>query len=573
VTRRQGPRNMNACRVALLCASVLTLGWGFTPKGTQHCIKWSTEIPEPRVPIYSEHGHEGRQLCRPSHHKHRSNALGDTVWWDKVSARSFGSNFGIDGKKRKMMGRHLHMGEIHHHGGEDTCIPLAFVPAHHERHVMRQWKPAESVAPGFQPQYYSRLQRQGLQYMHVDPSCDVYWREVTADVIPPIPELLFIFGKSRTGEKLGVCRTFDRDPELEDNGRRMGTFVAEGTDFGKCFFTNEEGEIEALDGGKFYVIQVRASEEKCEKNLMKTLDLVSQLTSRIDKFITEEDQGNIEEVTGVPFSTLNQELMELGNCDLARILSPARFVPLSLNYMGLHILRALLAERMHEARAQARGYNTHPDYVVYRRDGILIKDFAKMGEHGFKKLLQMASGEETLGIPQPPFRLQWRNVTVEEKVDSQTDLHVDTVSAVTKVWFFLNPPGVSHAEGPLNYVRGSHRNTIGKLRWMHAYSLSPATAAMREPSFRLEGDPNATRAASEYVSWANENKFEVFPIPNARRTVVIADTSGLHARGLGIPGRTRVSQRLWGDNDGGLARLDPFRMPKESAFEEDHEEL
>lgn len=43
---------------------------------------------------------------------------------------------------------------------------------------------------------------------------------------------------------------------------------------------------------------------------------------------------------------------------------------------------------------------------------------------------------------------------------------------------------------------------------------------------------------------------------------VIADTSGLHHRGEALPGTVRHSLRLKGDNDGGLPRLDPWRLPE-----------
>lgn len=104
----------------------------------------------------------------------------------------------------------------------------------------------------------------------------------------------------------------------------------------------------------------------------------------------------------------------------------------------------------------------------------------------------------------------------------------------------------------------------------------------------------------------------VLSLPGIKRTLVIADTSGLHHRGYadagrhtdntdhlfiahrlgtillttndGIscqiisltmtsvtsvesPGTVRYAMRLAGDNDGGLPRLDPWRMPTESAMD------
>jgi len=152
-----------------------------------------------------------------------------------------------------------------------------------------------------------------------------------------------------------------------------------------------------------------------------------------------------------------------------------------------------------------------------------------------------------------------RNVTVQTERDLQNDFHVDTFHNIVKVWLFQDPPGVALEEGPLMFARGSHRNSHAKLQWMHVYAQPPATEAVREPSFRLRGCESATRGAADYVRWVEEAAVPVLPLPGTTRTIVIASTSALHARGEGIPGRTRHSWRLAGETDGGLVRLDPFR--------------
>ena len=98
---------------------------------------------------------------------------------------------------------------------------------------------------------------------------------------------------------------------------------------------------------------------------------------------------------------------------------------------------------------------------------------------------------------------------------------------------------------------------------MHAYAQPPASEALVEPSFRLRGCEAAlTGAAGDFVRWAEEAARPTLPLPGVRRTLVIADTSGLHRRGSGQEGAIRHSWRLVGDNDGGLARLNPFRWPE-----------
>lgn len=122
-------------------------------------------------------------------------------------------------------------------------------------------------------------------------------------------------------------------------------------------------------------------------------------------------------------------------------------------------------------------------------------------------------------------------------------------------------------QGPLLFAKRSHRNSEAKLRWMHAYATPPAVEARSEPSFRLRGCAAATAAALDFVE-AVEGRIHleataaarpVLPLPQAR-TLVLADTSAVHARGTGQPGAVRHSWRLRGDNDGGLKRLNPYRM-------------
>ncbi|KAL1499699.1 hypothetical protein AB1Y20_011894 [Prymnesium parvum] len=140
---------------------------------------------------------------------------------------------------------------------------------------------------------------------------------------------------------------------------------------------------------------------------------------------------------------------------------------------------------------------------------------------------------------------------------------MDTFAPIVKVWVF--PADTSLSQGPLHFAAGSQHNSPGRLRWMHAYSLPPATEAMREPSFRLLGSAAAAAAAPDFIRQTQASMAAVLPLPFASRTLVIADTSGLHHRGQGVVGAVRRSSRLPGDNDGGLPRLHPFRMPHGAA--------
>jgi len=154
-----------------------------------------------------------------------------------------------------------------------------------------------------------------------------------------------------------------------------------------------------------------------------------------------------------------------------------------------------------------------------------------------------------------------RSVTVTTTRDPQNDIHVDTFAQIVKVWIFER--GVTVEQGPLMYCKGTNRNTDGKLRWMYHYSLPPAKEALVEPSFRLLGSATAMEGAKDFVDEVLRDISPCLPLENANATLVIADTSGLHGRGVGVPGHTRRSLRLAGDTDGGLKRLDPYRaLPK-----------
>jgi len=382
---------------------------------------------------------------------------------------------------------------------------------------------------------------------------------------------------NEAGDKLGICRTFgtNASAHADDGSATLGTVVLEGPDMGICHFVTPRGDDRELVGGLFHILQARprGAASKCAEAATSYEDL----RWRVQRFLTPEDHELLARVvrgsgtaTGNVFEDLMEGLRGLSGCQLQEVLSGSRFVLHPLNAQGLHLLRALLAERMAAARVAARGFDRHPDYASWQRDGLILKDLDDVdlnGDEGVLQLLRMVSGEDHTGIPQPPLQWQPRNVTVQGSPDPQTQFHIDTFAPIVKVWVFQNPPGVDLDQGPLFFSRGSQRNSEAKLRWMHAYAQEPANEARAEPSFRLRGCAAATAAADDFVQAVEGNlsmealfpAAPVLPLQGVRRTLVIADTSALHARGKGVPGRVRSSWRLAGDNDGGLPRLNPYR--------------
>ncbi|CAE7365223.1 unnamed protein product [Symbiodinium natans] len=383
---------------------------------------------------------------------------------------------------------------------------------------------------------------------------------------------------TEAGDQLGLCRVAGAGL---DGRPLLGTIVLEGPDMGICHVVTPSGEAKELAGGLFHILQARpiGLAPKCAEGAVP-----DDLLWRVERFLTASDRALIARVVqdagtaeGDVFAQLVEGLRSMDSCELGEVLSASRFVPHPLNALGLHLLRSLLAERMADARAAERGFDKHPDYDTWSRQGLLLKDLddPKLGgEKGVQQLLRMASGEESEGIPELPLRWQARNVTVQENPDQQSQLHIDTFAPIVKVWVFQNPPGVSVDEGPLLFARRSHRNSEAKLRWMHAYAQEPASEARAEPSFRLRGCAAAREAAPDFIEAVQGHAMleaaaaalPVLPLPGVRRTLVLADTSALHARGSGVPGRVRSSWRLAGDSDGGLKRLNPYRW-KEAKHE------
>ena len=191
------------------------------------------------------------------------------------------------------------------------------------------------------------------------------------------------------------------------------------------------------------------------------------------------------------------------------------------------------------------------DLAAFRRDGFLRKDVDAMTTVEILELLRAVSGEDVLGIPDT---VEWvRRVTTHEAGDPQYEKHVDNVvGPIFKVWLY--PAETTLADGPLHYIRGSHRaageGAEAKLRWLHESTQPPATEAMREPALRMRGDE---------IEHGFAQPQPLLPLPGVRRTLVLADTSGIHFRGNATAGHVRVAWRMAGDNDGGLPRLDPFR--------------
>jgi hypothetical protein len=104
--------------------------------------------------------------------------------------------------------------------------------------------------------------------------------------------------------------------------------------------------------------------------------------------------------------------------------------------------------------------------------------------------------------------------------DPQTVFHSDTFHPTAKAWLFLCD--VSEGAGPVCYVPGSHRLTPVRLAWEREQSLAAGRSVDRmhsEGSFRIDVAGLSALGLPAPVR---------FTMP--ANTLVIADTSGFHAR-------------------------------------------
>jgi hypothetical protein len=267
-------------------------------------------------------------------------------------------------------------------------------------------------------------------------------------------------------------------------------------------------------------------------------------------------------------------------CD-NRILGSAR-----LNERGLHVWRVRLANRLAEARRAKLAKNlSTEDREAFARDGFILKrNF--LPEAQFRALVaeiertqvparEMKQGDavtrrisldpENLkklpacaaAVDDPAFQHLTRYVSTydaepivyiqtifaqvdKSATDPQTSVHADTFHPTMKAWLFLHD--VEEDLGPFVYVPGSHRPTKRRLAWERRMSVN-ASGLDRLSS---RGSFRVTARDLKRMGLPQPQKFAV-----PANTLVVADTSGFHARGASARPSTRVE--IWA-----YARRNPF---------------
>ena len=260
-------------------------------------------------------------------------------------------------------------------------------------------------------------------------------------------------------------------------------------------------------------------------------------------------------------------------CDNPVIGSP------TLNRWGLHVARVRLAASFARSRRRRlRHLVSAQDRADFDRDGFVLKtdflsaaDFAALNEQVLnyrgpaREMLQgdtitrrMALDPAALKAMPKVARLlstsRWRGLmryvgsfdsqpiayiqTILARVndsmpDPQTSLHADTFHATVKAWLFLTD--VAEDEGPFVYVRGSHRMTPERLKWERRRSIVAATGLDRLSS------RGSLRVGIDELDELGLPQPTAFAVP--ANTLVVADTSGFHARGPSLRPSMRVE--IW----------------------------
>ncbi|MFT8243252.1 phytanoyl-CoA dioxygenase family protein [Roseomonas sp. BN140053] len=233
-----------------------------------------------------------------------------------------------------------------------------------------------------------------------------------------------------------------------------------------------------------------------------------------------------------------------------------------LNRRGLHLWRVRLAGRLAAWRRKRLAHLVSPeDRAAFARDGFVEVPellppaaFEALAQHLGTLVAEAREmregGAVTRRIPVTPALLRrvpelrplldsprWRGLTryvgafdtepvtyvqailanASGEEDPQTQLHMDTFHPTMKAWFFLHP--VPDSEGPLTYVAGSHTLGRRRLAWQRARSVLACRGPNKGGAFRLSA------SALPQLGWAPPRRFAV-----AGNTLVVADTSGFHAR-------------------------------------------
>lgn len=153
-----------------------------------------------------------------------------------------------------------------------------------------------------------------------------------------------------------------------------------------------------------------------------------------------------------------------------------------------------------------------------------------------------------------------QNLFREGVDDVQRTLHADTFHPTAKFWLYIND--IDEHRSPLQYSVGSHKLTLGRIKWEYKRSLCAqdyTDGGTEHGSFRND------EAGLKDIGYPPATPVKVPP-----NSLVVVNTFGFHCRGKAIERTDRIE--LWGYN-----RDNPFnpfvnRLSKQKYIER-HQEL
>ena len=137
------------------------------------------------------------------------------------------------------------------------------------------------------------------------------------------------------------------------------------------------------EGPKFEPFVYYRGTVKVHHSMRKPDKVRFNLIDSIKKLITSIDEKMIESITGYKFQELLSGIQNLDISYIYLFLSDAQFIPHELNRKGLHILRAILAERIFDQKC-VKLYGSCKIHASacedFLRDGIIITKFQSTDE-------------------------------------------------------------------------------------------------------------------------------------------------------------------------------------------------
>jgi hypothetical protein len=345
-------------------------------------------------------------------------------------------------------------------------------------------------------------------FLECNSKIDMNWRYAAYDVYPPLPPKVIILKQKKDVFTLG---------KISINNKNIG----------EMSYFDEKGKLSKLMGN-YYILTDKNIDLETDHKIQK-----KNFISKIKKFFDLKEIKLFEAVTKQKFNKLIKKINSLSQMQVYKIASNLRWIDTSLNKNGLHVLRAILADKIYEEKIKNR---TDIPYNFLKYGFIRIA-FNKKKD--FIKILKQISPNRKIQK-----NIQWRKSEVKYlRKDEQRNLHYDSFHNTFKVWVY--PKNLTLNHGPLEIIPGSHINSKLKLRWL--YYISNTKLGIKEPSFRL---------SKRWQSKFGKVK-PIFPLKN-KKTIIIVNTYVFHRRGLVKKNLTRLTYRLAGNNDGGIKRINPF---------------